>query len=151
MAGLLAKAGHNLVWGGSDVGIMNTVADAFQTNGGKIYGVSLEAYRAKIRKNADDMMVAKDLGERKAAMLSKSDAVIMLPGGIGTLDEVTDVLELRKQAHHNKPIIILNTDGFYNGLATQLERMNKEGFIPQPLIELVAFYKTPAEVIRQIR
>ena len=150
LAGLLAKAGHNLVWGGSDVGIMNVVADAFQGNGGKLYGVSLEAYKHKMRQQADEMVVAKDLGTRKAAMLSKSDVILVLPGGIGTLDEVTDVLELRKQGHHDKPIIILNTDNFYGGLRQQLNQMANEGFIPLPLDKLIMFAATPNEVLKQI-
>lgn len=151
IATLLGQGGHNLVWGGSNVGLMKTVADAFKANGGRIYGVSLEAYRYKMHADADEMMIAKNLGERKAAMLQKADTIIALPGGIGTLDEITDVLELKKQDFHHKPIIILNSDGFYEGLRMQLSKMESEGFLPKPLAELIAFIDTPEAIRKHIK
>lgn len=150
LAGLLAENGHDLVWGGSDTGLMHEVADTFQKHGRKLFGVSLLAYKAIARKNADKMVVAENLGDRKALMLEKSDAVIALPGGIGTLDEITEVLELRKQSSHNKPVVILNTDGFYDGLWKQLNRMEKEGFIPVPLDGLIHLADTPEAALNLI-
>jgi predicted Rossmann-fold nucleotide-binding protein len=61
----------------------------------------------------------------------------VLAGGLGTLDEATEVLELRKHGLHDKPVVLLNTAGFYDGLTLQLRRMEKEGFLPVPLAELV--------------
>ena len=150
LATLLAKAGHHLVWGGSDVGLMHIVAEAFRNNGGKIYGVSLEVYKHKNHKSADEMIIAKDLGTRKAAMLARSDVIVALPGGTGTLDELTEIIELRKQGHNSKPIVIVNTDGFYDGLIMQLTRMFKEGFIPKSMDDLVYFASEPKEVLGYI-
>jgi len=102
------------------------------------------------RSNADEMLIMKDLGARKAKLLERSDALIVLPGGLGTLDEITEVLELKKHNLHNKAIVFLNTADFYSGFKTQLERMDAEGFLPRALPELLFFAGTPEEAMRYI-
>lgn len=83
------------------------------------------------------MVFAKDLAERKALLLARADAMVVLAGGLGTLDEGTDVLEQRKQRLHEKPVVLLNTAGFYDGLTLQLRRMEEDGFLSTPLADLV--------------
>ena len=73
------------------------------------------------------MLFADDLAERKALLLARSDAVVAMAGGLGTLDEVTEILELKKHGLHDKPVVLLNTAGFYDGLMLQLRRMEEEG------------------------
>lgn len=138
-AGLLGKAGHTLVWGGSDTGLMKVVADGVQEAGGRLVGVSVDFLAAKARPNADEMTITKDLAERKALLLAKSDAIVVMVGGTGTLDEATEILELKKHAKHTKPVVVLNTAGFYDGLRTQFQRMEDEGFLPRPLADLAFF------------
>ncbi|MET9565471.1 TIGR00730 family Rossman fold protein [Streptomyces tauricus] len=138
-AELLGKGGHTLVWGGSDVGLMKVVADGVQEAGGRLVGVSVEFLGAKARKDADEMVVARDLAERKALLLEKADAVVIMVGGTGTLDEATEILELKKHGHTDKPVVLLNTTGFYDGLKEQFLRMEAEGFLPVPLTDLVFF------------
>ncbi|MGW7433120.1 LOG family protein [Streptomyces sp. NPDC054861] len=138
-ATLLGKAGHTLVWGGSDSGLMKVVADGVQQAGGRLVGVSVEFLAAKARPDADEMVFAKDLAERKALLLTRSDAIVIMVGGTGTLDEATEILELKKHALHTKPVVLLNTAGFYDGLKTQFRRMEEEGFLPLPLTDLVFF------------
>nr|WSZ98647.1 TIGR00730 family Rossman fold protein [Streptomyces sp. NBC_00857] len=138
-AELLGKGGHTLVWGGSDSGLMKVVADGVQQAGGRLVGVSVEFLGAVARPDADEMVVAKDLAERKALLLAKSDAVVIMVGGTGTLDEATEILELKKHALHAKPVVLLNTAGFYDGLKQQFQRMESEGFLPLPLTDLVFF------------
>jgi hypothetical protein len=70
-------------------------------------------------------------------MLARSDAVVVMVGGTGTLDEATEILELRKHGLHKKPVVLLNTAGFYDGLTQQLQRMEEDGFLPVPLADLV--------------
>ena len=119
---------------------MKVVADGVRETGGRLVGISVEFLRAWIEEgHQDEMVVAKDLAERKALLLAGSDAVVVLAGGLGTLDEATEVLELRKHGLHNKPVVLLNTAGFYDGLAIQLRRMEEEGFLPVPLAGLVFF------------
>lgn len=146
-AKLLAKNKYHLVWGGSNHGLMKIMASGVQAGGGKIVGVSMEILKQHVRKEADEMIIAKDLGERKATILKRSDGLVMLVGGIGTLDEVTEILELKKHQIHNKPIVILNTDNFYEGLKVQLQKMKDEGFLTRPLEKLVYFANSPQEVI----
>ncbi|MFE4265111.1 TIGR00730 family Rossman fold protein [Streptomyces sp. NPDC056883] len=138
-AELLGRGGHTLVWGGSESGLMKVVADGVQAAGGRLVGVSVDFLAAKARKNADEMVIARDLAERKALLLAKADAVAILVGGTGTLDEATEILELKKHGKTTKPVVILNTAGFYNGLKEQFRRMEEEGFLPVPLTDLVFF------------
>jgi uncharacterized protein (TIGR00730 family) len=133
----LGRAGHTLVWGGSDTGLMKVVADGVQETGGRLVGISVELLRDKARTHADEMVFASDLAQRKALLLRYSDAVVVMAGGLGTLDEATEILELRKHGLHDKPVVLLNTAGFYDGLVLQLHRMEEEGFLPVPLDDLV--------------
>ncbi|TJZ46128.1 TIGR00730 family Rossman fold protein [Streptomyces piniterrae] len=138
-AELIGKGGYSLVWGGSDSGLMQVMADGVQEAGGRLIGVSVEFLAAKARASADEMIVTKDLAERKAQMLARADAVVIMVGGTGTLDEATEILELRKHGMHTKPVVLLNTAGFYDGLKEQFRRMDAEGFLPLPLTDLVFF------------
>ncbi|SEC43991.1 TIGR00730 family Rossman fold protein [Streptomyces sp. TLI_105] len=138
-ATLLGKSGHTLVWGGSDTGLMKVVADGVQEAGGRLVGVSVDFLAHKARPNADQMVIAGDLAERKALLLAKSDAIVVMVGGTGTLDEATEILELKKHGKHSKPVVLLNTAGFYDGLKAQFRRMEDEGFLPLPLTDLAFF------------
>lgn len=138
-AELLGKGGHTLVWGGSDAGLMKVVADGVEEAGGRLVGVSVGFLSSSMRARADEMVIAKDLAERKALLLAKSDAVVIMVGGTGTLDEATEILELKKHGLHDKPVVLLNTAGFYDGLKEQFTRMDSEGFLPVPLTDLVFF------------
>ncbi len=138
-AELIGRGGHTLVWGGSDCGLMKVVADGVEEAGGRLVGVSVEFLHDKVRARADEMLIAKDLAERKALLLAKSDAIVIMVGGTGTLDEATEILELKKHGHHTKPVVLLNAAGFYDGLKQQFQRMDEEGFLPLPLTELVFF------------
>ncbi|MET7638615.1 TIGR00730 family Rossman fold protein [Streptomyces sp. NPDC005438] len=149
-AQLLGKRGHTLVWGGSDVGLMKVMADGVREGGGRLVGVSVEFLRHSARADADEMVVTADLAERKAQLLLRADAVVVMAGGMGTLDEATEILELKKHRMHTKPVVILNTAGFYDGLRDQLTRMEAEGFLPLPLTELVSFADTGAQALRQL-
>lgn len=136
---LIGRGGHTLVYGGSDAGLMKVVADGVQEAGGRLIGVSVGFLEAVARPGADEMVVAADLAERKALLLAKSDAVVIMVGGTGTLDEATEILELKKHGLHTKPVVLLNTAGFYDGLKQQFRRMDEEGFLPVPLTDLVFF------------
>jgi uncharacterized protein (TIGR00730 family) len=134
---LIGRRDHTLVWGGSDTGLMKVVADGVREGGGRLVGISVAFLRSLARRDADEMLVAKDLAERKALMLRRSDAIVVMPGGLGTLDEATEILEQKKHRLHDNPVALLNTAGFYDGLASQLRRMEEEHFLPVALAELV--------------
>ncbi|MEU9130946.1 TIGR00730 family Rossman fold protein [Kitasatospora sp. NPDC048540] len=149
-ARLLGAGGHTLVWGGSHAGLMGLLADGVKEAGGRLVGISVELLAHKTYEGADELVMTADLAERKAQLLARADAVVVLVGGLGTLDEVTEVLELKKHALHDKPVVVLDTEGFYAGLRTQLERMDAEGFLPRPLAELITFADTPAEALARL-
>lgn len=160
LAELLGTAGHTLLWGGSDLGLMKIMADGVQRRGGKLVGVTMTLFEEFARKGADEMIVVQTLAERKSLLLTRADVVIVLPGGLGTLDELTEVIELKRHGVHNCDIIILNTDGFYDGLESQLQRMQDEGFLPAAelgqevtagLSKWVTFVGTPAEAMKAIQ
>ncbi|QEV20389.1 TIGR00730 family Rossman fold protein [Streptomyces alboniger] len=144
-AELLGKGGHTLVWGGSESGLMKVVADGVHEAGGRLVGVSVDFLGAKARAVAepDEMVIARDLAERKALLLEKADAIVIMVGGTGTLDEATEILELKKHGKHTKPVVLLNSAGFYDGLKEQFRRMEDEGFLPLPLTDLVFFAEEP--------
>lgn len=150
-ADLLGRAGHTLVWGGSESGLMKVVADGVQQAGGRLVGVSVEFLRAKARAGADEMVIAPDLATRKAELLRRSDAIVVMVGGTGTLDEATEILELKKHGLHAKPVVLLNSAGFYDGLAAQFRRMEEEGFLPLPLSELVHFSDDGADALAYLQ
>ncbi|WP_333773030.1 TIGR00730 family Rossman fold protein [Streptomyces sp. IBSBF 3136] len=147
---LIGKAGHTLVWGGSDTGLMKVVADGVHEAGGRLVGVSVEFLANKARPGADEMIVAADLAERKKLLLEKADAVVIMVGGTGTLDEATEILELKKHGRTEKPVVLLNTAGFYDGLAEQFRRMEEEGFLPRPLVELIHVAEEPAAALAHL-
>lgn len=150
-AKLLAANNYNLVWGGTDKGLMKIVSSTVAQNGGKIIGITTEFLKDKRKKDADEMIIAKDLPERKKLFMERSDAIIVMPGGIGTLDEVTEIMEYKKHHMYNKPVIFLNTVNFYEGLKTQMEKMEAEGFLVSSLAELVLFMDTPIEIINYLK
>jgi uncharacterized protein (TIGR00730 family) len=152
---LIAKAGHTLVWGGSEVGMMKTLADAAQAAGGRIVAITAELIASRARKNADELVVTKDLHERKKAMFERADAVVALAGGTGTLDEAVTALEQKRLYSYDRPVIFLDTDGFYTGLKMQLERMEADGFLANNsgvdfIVDgnIAKFATTPEEVMQ---
>ncbi|MBB5792890.1 LOG family protein [Streptomyces caelestis] len=149
-AKLLVKGGHTLVWGGSNVGLMKVVADSVEEAGGQMIGVSVEFLSHIVRPGVEDMTVTRDLAERKELLRQKSDAIVVMPGGMGTLDETTDILELKNHDKADIPIVMLNTDGFYDGQRLQFQRMERDGFLPLPLEQLVHFADTPADVLAHL-
>ncbi|WP_424213244.1 TIGR00730 family Rossman fold protein [Streptomyces sp. BI20] len=152
-AELLGEAGHTLVWGGSDTGLMKVVADGVSEAGGRLSGVSVDFLAAKARPVTapDEMLFTRDLAARKAALMERADAFVIMVGGMGTLDEATEILELRKHRRTTKPVVLLNTAGFYDGLHEQLRRMELEGFLPLPLADLVSITADPAEALALLR
>jgi uncharacterized protein (TIGR00730 family) len=146
----IGRAGHTLVWGGSDTGLMKVVADGVQQAGGRLVGISVEMFRQVARREADEMVFTGNLAERKALLLSRSDALVVMAGGLGTLDEATEILELRKHGLHTKPVVLLNTAGFYDGLIIQLRRMAEDGFLPIPLADFVYFADDGVEALAHL-
>lgn len=141
----LAKHKLNLVYGGGHVGLMGIVADAGLAAGAKVVGIIPEHIRSKeIQHNGlTELHVVPDMHTRKRMMVEKSDAFIILPGGLGTLDEAFEILTWKKLKLHNKPIIIFNHQGYWDTFLALVAQTVKEGF-SQP--SDMALYKTVTTV-----
>lgn len=136
---ILANQGLSLVYGGGSVGLMGTVADAILANGGKAIGVIpsfMESWEVQ-HKGLTECIVTQTMHTRKQLMAEKSDAVIALPGGWGTLDELFEILTWRQLGLHKMPVGILNTNGFYDPMMVMLEKMVSEGFVKEANLKML--------------
>jgi cytokinin riboside 5'-monophosphate phosphoribohydrolase len=127
----IAKRGYKLVFGGTNVGLMGEIARAVHRHGGHVIGIMPKAFSAQniAYTPADELIITADLRERKAAMEARADAFITMPGGFGTLEEVLEILTLKQLQFHNKPVVLLNTVGFYDHLVQFFQRLGEEHFI----------------------
>ena len=149
---MLAKNDIRMVFGGGDVGLMGTVASAALDNGGDVIGVSTDAVIA-MQEPAHDgisIQVVDGVNERKQIMFNESDAFIILPGGIGTLNELTDILTMQQIGETTKPLFFLNTNGFWNPLTRLIKHMRKNGFVVKTDNYNIFSAETVAELKKQI-
>ena len=130
LGALLAKRGLALVYGGGKVGLMGAVARSVHANGGRVIGVIPSFLRQKevAYEEADELIVTKDLRERKAIMEERADGFVALPGGFGTLEEILEILTLKQLETHAKPIVFLNTDRFFDPLLALFDQLYREQF-----------------------
>jgi hypothetical protein len=149
-ARLLAKGGHTLVWGGTDQGLMHVIAEAAERDGARTVGIISERIKHTAYKTADEMVVVKDTLEMNRGLIERGDVIVVLVGGIGTLNELTDVLRMKKNGLLDKRTIVVNTDGFYEKFKEQLQKMNAEGFLKKEVLDAIHFSDTPEEGMRYI-
>ena len=128
---LLAQAGIDVVYGGGGIGLMGKLADAVLEHGGRITGVIPEFMKEEgwDHRKVSDMIITSDMGERKKQMFALGDAVVALPGGVGTLEELTEAMTLKQLGLYRGPIIILNTMNFYKSFIEFLEHMVSGNFL----------------------
>jgi hypothetical protein len=128
---VFAREGVHAVFGGGGIGLMGILADSMLAAGGKITGVipGFMMDEGWGHAGVSDMIVTADMSERKKAIFAMSDAAVALPGGVGTLEELTEVITLKQLGQFNKPIIIVNVNGFYDHLIEFFEHMFRGNFI----------------------
>ncbi len=128
---ILAFKNIKLIYGGGGIGLMRAVADSVIQHKGEVVGVLPHFFdkHEVAHENVTEMIIVDSMSERKEKMAELSDAFIALPGGYGTLDELFEVLVYSQLSIHKKPVGILNTNGFYDALLQQLDRMRQEGFL----------------------
>ncbi|MBC7147118.1 MAG: TIGR00730 family Rossman fold protein [Thioclava marina] len=136
---MLAARGWQLVYGAGDVGLMGEVARAAQDAGGRTFGVIPEHLfpREVGKRDLTTFVVTETMHERKKVMFMNADAVVVLPGGAGSLDELFEVLTWRQIGLHEKPIFLLNTDGYWNPLAALIDQIVGEGFADASLRDML--------------
>lgn len=128
----MAKRGIGLVYGGGNKGIMGILAHAVYDNGGEVIGVLPEAMNVpQVTDNSahTELRIVKDMHERKNTMYSLSDGFIALPGGIGTIEEITEIYTWRQLGYHDKNIALLNSNGFWNSFIAQMDNCVDLGFL----------------------
>ena len=143
----LAQRGIDLVFGGTRVGMMAAVADAVLEEGGRAYGVISTEFEAIAHPGLTDMEVVEDLATRKSVMAAMGEAYIALPGGYGTLDELTDVVVGSMLGHHTRPVGILNAYGFYDQFLAFTDHAAAGGFIDMSRMKQLCVAPTAAELL----
>lgn len=149
----LAEAGLGLVYGGGNVGLMGTVAQAVLDAGGHVTGIIPDFLKSRERMldAIQETIVVGDMHTRKRLMFERSDAFVALPGGIGTLEELVEQLTWAQLGQHKKPILLLSISDFWTPLLTLLEHMRDQGFIREGLELNYLVAKDAAEVIDLLR
>ena len=130
---LLAEQGVRLVFGGGRIGMMGVIADAVVRHGGKVTGIIpnfLEA-REVGHRGIDDLRIVDSMHVRKQLMFDLADAFAILPGGYGTLDETFEIITWRLLGMHDKPVVIVNQDGYWSPLIDLIEHCRREGFVSE--------------------
>ncbi len=148
----LARRNIGVVYGGANVGLMGAVANAALEEGGSVIGV-LPQSLADVEiahEGLTELRIVSSMHERKAQMAELSDAFIALPGGIGTLEETFEVWTWSQLGIHAKPIGLLNTDGFYDGLASFLDHLVAEAFVKQPHRDILVSETSASVLIDQL-
>ncbi len=160
IAETIAKKGINVVFGGGNVGLMKIISDTALDNGVEVLGISLKSLHALELANPrlNEIVVTDTLLDRKDEFMSRSDAFVVLPGGVGSLDELAEIMASNQLGIINKPVGILNTEGYYDHLLKWFDKAVDEGFIssanlqellvsedPQELVELIVNHKRPSD------
>jgi uncharacterized protein (TIGR00730 family) len=132
---ILAENGVRLIYGGGSVGLMGAVAEAVIEHGGEVTGIIPEflTKRERPRRLAQELIVTRDMHERKRTMFERADAFVALPGGLGTLEELVEQLTWVQLGRHKKPILIANINGYWDPLLALVEHMRAVKFMPAAL------------------
>ena len=156
----IAKKGINVVFGGGNVGLMKIISDTALDNGVEVLGISLKSLHTLELANPrlNEIVVTDTLLDRKDEFMSRSDAFIVLPGGVGSLDELAEIMASNQLGIINKPVGILNTEGYYDHLLKWFDKAVEEGFIssanlkellisdnPEELVDLVVNHERPSD------
>lgn len=140
--------GHTLVYGGASVGLMGTLADAVLSHHGKVIGV-MPRFMIDGHKNhpsLTEFRITEDMAERKKELLAEGDAFIAMPGGPGTLEEISDAVSSLRLRLFDKPCLLYNLNHYYDPLKEQFDRMTEAGFVQKEEIEKVGFPETLEEI-----
>lgn len=138
-----------LVYGGAKVGLMGEIASTVLDSGGDVIGIMPEALVEKelVHNGLTELIVVKSMHERKAKMAEVSDGFIALPGGLGTVEELFEVLTWSQLGYHSKPCALLNIEGYYNELALFLKHAVDEQFVKEPHRRMLLMENAPERLL----
>lgn len=150
----MAARGHELVFGAGGSGLMGAAARGVESGGGKIYGIIPDFFRNEhietIYDRCTELIYTDTMRERKAKMEDLADAFIIVPGGIGTFEELFEVLTLKQLGRHSKPIAIYNIDGYYDSMETMMYHAMKERFVRSNCRMLYMYFTDTEEMFDYI-
>ena len=148
----IAKKNWGLVYGGGKVGMMGIVADSALAHDGEVIGIIPTALKRAevVHTGVTEIIETPNMHTRKAMMETKSSAFVVLPGGFGTLDEFFEILTWRQLGFHNKPIILVNACGYFDGLETFVKTALKQDFIRENSLELFTVTSTIEETLAKL-
>ncbi len=146
---LMAERGHSLVFGGGSTGVMGSVVKGVLDAGGTAIGVAPHFFRERkvLEENCTKFYYTENMRERKFLLEELSDAFVVAPGGVGTMDEFFEILTLKQLGRHAKPITILNLDGYYDSLLKVLKEMEKANFIYGDTLSLYRVFTDEASLL----
>jgi uncharacterized protein (TIGR00730 family) len=149
---LIASGGGTVVYGGGRVGLMGTVADAALAAGGQVVGVIPQALmdREVGHRGLTELHVVQTMHERKQMMAERADAFIALPGGIGTFEELFEVWSLQQLGYHDKPVALLNVEGYYDALLDFMRVSFERGFVSAPQYHALVVDQDPARLLARV-
>lgn len=151
----IAEHGLRLVYGGGTTGLMGTVGRAVQTAGGGVTGIIPEFLFGRENNQRDsgfidDLVITSDMHERKHKMFERADAFVTLPGGIGTLEEIVEIMTWAQLGRHRKPMVLANIGGFWDPLMDLINHMRGEGFIHTGHLVQPLLVSDPSEIVPAI-
>ncbi|MEY8708137.1 TIGR00730 family Rossman fold protein [Bacteroides faecichinchillae] len=149
----MGESNKTLIYGGANLGLMECIAGAVKEYGGTVIGVvpSKLEENGKVSKYLDQMIHTQNLSDRKDIITEKSDILVALPGGVGTLDEVFHVIAAASIGYHQKKVIFYNDYGFYNELLKTLSTLEEKGFARQPFSSYYEVAETLDELKEKIK
>lgn len=149
----IAKGNHSVVFGGGAAGLMGAVARGAHSENGEIIGICPSFFNVDgaLFTECTEMIYTETMRERKQLLEEMSDAFVITPGGIGTFDEFFEIYTLRQLAVHKKPIVIFNTNGYYNPLIDMLNNAIAKAFMPATNMDLLFISDNPQEIIDYIK
>ncbi len=153
LTSMLVDNNYGIVYGGGSVGLMGCVADEALRMGGEVIGI-IPKFMVEVEwqhKGVSDMRLTQTMAQRKQMLIDLADVIVILPGSTGTMDELFDAMADKKLGLIQKPIVILNTDGFYDALKVQLQKMVSENFMNQCHLDTVYFATSPADAIEYLQ
>lgn len=153
MGRLLAEEGCRMIFGGGTIGLMGEVARGVHEVQGHVIGV-IPKFIHQLGVTyllADELHISADMRTRKSIMEHKADGFLVLPGGLGTLEEFLEIATLKQLGRHRKPIVVLNTDGFYDGLLLLFRKLLRLRFMKQSDLKLFNIVRTPEAAIKALK
>ncbi len=153
LGALIAQAKLSLVYGAGSIGLMGVVARSARDNGSNVIGIIPDHLDdIEITQNGlSELHITDDMHQRKKMMFERSDAFIVLPGGLGTLDETLEMMTWAQLSLHRKPIILVNTDGYWSPLIQLVKHVVDDGFASPENAELLTVVDTPEAAIEFIQ